>query len=85
MNPYKDLRKEDLIIREFSENIDPTELKWHRDLKNREIKIIGESDWLIQLENELPQKISSCFIPQKVWHRVIKGGGKLVLQIREWD
>jgi len=36
MNPYKDLQREDdLIIREFSEDIDPVELKWHRDLKNR--------------------------------------------------
>lgn len=86
MNPYKDLQKEEnLIIREFSENIDPTELKWHRDLKNREIRLIEGSGWKIQLENQLPQEISSCVIPQKVWHRVIRGEGKLVLQIREWD
>lgn len=85
MNPYKDLQREDnLIIREFSEDIDPVELKWHRDLKNREIESQEKTDWFIQLENQLPVPITKNFIPAKEWHRVIKGTGKLVLSIKEW-
>jgi hypothetical protein len=85
MNPYKDLQKdENFIIREFSDSIDPTELKWHRDLKNREIESQNETDWLLQLENKLPVKITNNFIPAKEWHRIIKGTGNLIIKIKEW-
>jgi len=34
--PYTDIETtNDYIIREFNENIDPIELLWHRDDKNR--------------------------------------------------
>jgi hypothetical protein len=86
MNPYLDLEKSDeLTIRKFSQNIDPTELMWHRDLKNREVKIISGKGWKIQLENKLPQDLDSVIIPKLSWHRVIKGEEDLVISIREWD
>jgi len=45
MRPYIDLEVTDkYIIREFSENIDPIELLWHRDDENRIVEIIGETD-----------------------------------------
>ena len=48
MQPYKDLEKTDrYIIREFSQNIDPIELMWHRDDEDRTIEIIGDTDWSI--------------------------------------
>ena len=50
IKPYKDLEVTDsYIIREFSENIDPIELLWHRDNENRTVEIIGETDWKVQL------------------------------------
>jgi hypothetical protein len=81
--PYKDLEvTNEHIIREFDENIDPIELKWHRDNENRIVEIIGETDWKIQLENQLPVSINQPIsIPKGEWHRVIKGNGKLTLKI----
>ena len=83
IKPYNDIKVTDTyIIREFNENIDPIELKWHRDREDRTIEIIGETDWMIQLENQLPTSINqSIFIPKGEWHRVIKGNGTLKLKI----
>ncbi len=83
IKPYKDLEVTDsYIIREFSENIDPIELMWHRDDENRTVEIIGETDWKLQLDNQLPTSMNqSIFIPKHEWHRVIKGTGTLKLKI----
>jgi hypothetical protein len=85
MKPYKDIEVTDTyIIREFNENIDPIELKWHRDRENRLVEIIGETDWQIQLENQLPTSINQpIFIGANQWHRVIKGNGTLKLKINK--
>lgn len=81
--PYRDLKVTDkYIIREFNENIDPIELMWHRDNEDRTIEIIGETDWKIQLDNQLPTSLNeSIFIPRHMYHRVIKGTGTLKLKI----
>jgi hypothetical protein len=83
MNPYKDLEVTDLhIIRQFSENIDPIELLWHRDNEDRTVEIIGTTDWKFQLENNLPTSINKpIFIPRGTYHRVIKGTGNLTIKI----
>mgnify|MGYP003131372090 CR=1 FL=1 len=85
MKPYIDLEvTDDYIIREFSENIDPIELMWHRDNEDRIIEIIGETDWKIQLDNQLPTSINDrIFIPRHLWHRVIKGNKTLKLKIHK--
>ena len=84
MRPYTDLEiTDEYIIREFNENVDPLELLWHRDLQNRTVEIIGETDWKIQLENQLPTSINDpIFIPRGEFHRLIKGTtGTLKLKI----
>jgi len=83
MNPYKDLEVTDLyIIREFSENIDPIELLWHRDNEDRIVEIQGKTDWKFQLEDNLPTSINKLiFIPRGMYHRVIKGAGNLNVKI----
>jgi hypothetical protein len=83
MFPYTDIEITDkYTIREFNENIDPIELMWHRDDENRTIEIIGETDWKIQLDNQLPTSINQpIFIQKHEWHRVIKGTGTLKLKI----
>ena len=83
MHPYIDIEVTDTyIIREFSENIDPIELLWHRDLEDRTLEILGETDWKIQLDNQLPTSINEqIFIPRHLYHRVIKGTGTLKLKI----
>jgi len=82
-HPYKDLKVTDkYIIREFNENIDPIELKWHRDNEDRTIEILGKTNWKIQLDNQLPTSLNeSIFIPRHMFHRVIKGDGTLKLKI----
>ena len=81
--PYIDLEVTDEnILRQFSENIDPIELLWHRDDEDRTIEIIGETDWSLQLDNSLPTSLQErIFIPRHQWHRVIKGTGVLTLKI----
>jgi hypothetical protein len=81
--PYKNIEiTESYIIREFDENIDPIELKWHRDREDRIVEIVGKTDWKLQLENQLPISINQPIsIPKGEWHRVIKGTGKLTLKI----
>lgn len=83
--PYIDVDSGEFITRSFSQDIDPTELLWHRDLKNRSVKIVEGNDWKIQMENELPKPFDNTIIPKLTWHRVIKGSGNLVIQIKEWE
>jgi hypothetical protein len=85
IKPYKDLEITDqYIIREFNENIDPIELLWHRDNEDRTVEIIGETDWKVQLDNQLPTSMNQpIFIPKHEWHRVIKGTGTLKLKIHK--
>ena len=81
--PYIDLEVTDeYILRQFNENIDPIELLWHRDDEDRVVEIVGETDWMLQLDNSLPTSLQErIFIPRHQWHRVIKGTGILKLKI----
>ena len=83
--PYEETLSEGSIVRKFSQDIDPIELMWHRDLKNRSVKLLHGSGWKIQLENSLPSDFVEIVIPKLVWHRVIKGSDDLVVEIKEWD
>ena len=85
MNPYNQIRENNLIVRTFSQNIDDDELVWHRDEKDREVTVLEETDWQFQFDNELPQLLKDViFIPKNTYHRVIKGTGELNLQILEF-
>ena len=83
--PYTDLEITDqYILREFSQDIDPIELMWHRDDEDRLVEIVGETDWQLQLDNQLPTSMNQpIFIPRHEWHRVIKGTGSLKLKIHK--
>ena len=85
MKPYTDIEVTDkYILREFSQDIDPIELMWHRDDEDRLVEIVGETDWKLQLDNQLPTSINQpIFIPRHEWHRVIKGTGNLKLKIHK--
>ena len=81
--PYIDLEVTDkYIIREFNEDIDPIELLWHRDDEDRLIEIIGDTDWQIQLEDQIPISMNKpIFIRKHEWHRTNKGTDKLRIKI----
>jgi hypothetical protein len=79
---YSDLELEEYVIRTFDESINPIELKWHRDDEDRSVVAIEKTDWMIQLENKLPQSLNSpVFISMGEWHRLIKGTHELKVKI----
>ncbi len=81
--PFKETKIDDnTFIREFSQDTDSGEMMWHRDREDRIIESIGETDWGIQLDNQLPIKIEGeVFIPMGVYHRLIKGTGDLKIKL----
>ncbi len=85
MKPYNQIRKDNLIVRTFSQNIDEDELVWHRDKRDREVTVLQQTDWQFQFDNELPQVLKdTIFIPKNMYHRLIKGTGNLNIQIHEF-
>lgn len=87
MKPYQEIQKEsNTVIRVFDQDIDPIELMWHRDQEDRIIEALEPTDWLVQLDNELPTLIDKpIFIPKYIWHRTIKGTGPLKVKITKLD
>ena len=84
IKPYSDNDN----IRTFSYDIDDAELIWHRDKKNRLVRVIKGSGWQFQYDNELPKPLDvgdSLYIEKDTYHRLIKGDGTLVLEIKEND
>ena len=71
------------FIRVFSQDTDSGEYMWHRDFEDRIIESIVETDWLIQIDNELPKVIDKVLIPMGVYHRVIKGTGDLKIKLKK--
>lgn len=75
---------ENLYIRTFDDLTTSEELIWHRDREDRIIESLNNSDWLIQLDNELPKPITSqVFIPMGVYHRLIRGTGELKIKLKK--
>ena len=63
MFPFKETHLQDnLYLREFEESVDTDDLEWHRDRENRIVEIIGETDWELQMDNQLPQRLSLIHI-----------------------
>ena len=80
------LLSDNLILREFSDQVSSEELEWHMDRRDRRIKILEGSGWKLQLETGLPFEMKlheEYSIPKKSWHRVIKGAGNLKIEIKE--
>ena len=81
--PFQENKLEDnTFIREFKQDTDSGEFMWHRDREDRIIESIESTDWLIQLDDELPKKIEGkVFIPMGTYHRLIKGTGDLKINL----
>ena len=85
MLPYKETKiSNNTFTREFTQDTDSGEFMWHRDYEDRVIESISETDWSIQIDNELPKKIKGeIFIPKGVFHRLIKGTGDLEIKLQK--
>ena len=85
--PYSQKKEDGYIIREFSQDTPSFEFVWHRDKEDRWVECTHDTDWLFQLDNEVPQRLTKdkLFIPKETYHRVIKGTGDLVVKIWQKD
>ena len=85
--PYSQKQEDGYIIREFSQDTPSFEFVWHRDKEDRVVQAMHDSDWLFQLDNEIPQRLTNnkLFIPKETYHRLIKGTGDLVVKIWQKD
>ena len=71
-------------IRKFSESVDNSELVWHRDKEDRIVESVGDTDWMIQIDNKLPIPLTErTLITKGVYHRVIKGSGALTVKVKK--
>ena len=76
------------VIRTFNNSLNENELVWHRDKEDRVIFPLHESDWKIQLDNDVPQELNPdnpIFIESKKFHRLIKGKGDLKVKVYKTD
>lgn len=86
MLPFIEDLKDGYYVRKFSSNLNEDELKWHWDQEDRIVICEHETDWLLQLDNELPFKIKknqAIFINEGQYHRLIKGNGDLTIKIKK--
>ena len=87
MIPYTQQINNGKILRTFTPDVESNELKWHQDLKDRQVTVIQDGGWSFQLEDNLPNKLQvseQLWISKFVWHRVIKGHGDLIVEIEEY-
>jgi len=82
--PFDEKIQENKRIRIFSEKVDNEELKWHFDDEDRKVRVLHKTNWMLQMDDELPKPIIEgkiYNIPKGVYHRVIKGDGDLTVEI----
>ena len=85
MRPYKEKKvNSNFLIREFASDTNDDELVWHRDQEDRLVTVNESNGWQLQLDNEMPFEMvvgESYFIPALKWHRVIRGHGRLIIEV----
>jgi hypothetical protein len=78
--PFQEVIYENISERTFNQDVSEEELVWHRDLEDRTVVVVEDTDWKIQYENQLPMEFNKSiqyFIPKEMYHRVVKGSGDL--------
>ena len=84
--PFKEEKQNDFHIRTFSSDLSEMELKWHFDEQDRTVICEHDTDWMFQMDNELPiiiKKNTPIFIPEGTYHRIIKGKGDLIVKVKK--
>ena len=85
-NPYNEIHFRNYFLREFDSSVNESELVWHRDKRDRVIRVKGGKGWQLQIDNELPMELVEdkiYIIKKEVYHRLLKGEDNLVLEIYE--
>ena len=87
MTPYQHYRLTDNSFRRvFNTGAHDHELVWHRDRKARLVKVIEGQGWKFQHDNGIPITMNpgdTIEIQAEQYHRIIKGNGKLVVEVTE--
>ena len=86
VKPYYEARTLQCMYRRFPKDVDRNLLIWHRDKRERVVKVITGRSWLLQFEDDIPfllEEDESYIIPKMTYHRLIKGRNDLVLEIIE--
>ena len=84
--PFDEVFSDGFNVRTFSSTLSESELKWHFDEQDRIVVCENDTDWLLQMDNQLPIKIKKnepIFIPEGEYHRIIKGTGDLVVKVKK--
>lgn len=84
--PFKENIQDGFSVRTFNSNLSEMELKWHWDNEDRIVICEHETDWLFQMDNQLPNRIEKnkpIFIPEGEYHRIIKGTGDLTVKVKK--
>ena len=86
--PYSEFKNNGIWQRVFDKEVSIEELIWHRDKLDRKIKVVSGVNWKLQMDNELPEvlKVGNEYnIPKMVYHRLHKGEGRLIIDIKEYE
>jgi hypothetical protein len=89
--PFEDFEKsiyDKVFTRVFKENIEDKQLIWHKDRKDRVVKVIYGTGWKLQYDNELPTELEpgqNYYIKKEEFHRLHKGNSELKLEIKEYE
>ena len=89
--PFDDFEKsiyKNVFTRVFKENVKKEQLIWHKDRKDRVVKVIYGTGWKLQMDNDLPFELEvgqNYHINKEEFHRLHKGNSELKLEIKEYD
>ena len=89
--PFEDFEKsiyDKVFTRVFKLNVKKEQLIWHKDRKDRVIKVIYGTGWKLQMDNDLPFELElgqNYYIKKENFHRLHKGNSELKLEIKEYD
>ena len=84
--PYIQIKTtKDVVVRKFAADTPSHLLKWHADEEDRIVTVFEKTDWKFQFDNELPIEFKPnrfINIPEGRIHRIIKGSGDLIVEIK---
>ena len=89
--PFEDFEKDiydNIFTRVFKESVEKEQLIWHKDKKDRVVKVIYGTGWKLQYDNQLPIELEpgqNYHIKKQEFHRLLKGNSELKLEIKEYE
>jgi hypothetical protein len=87
VKPYEETQvAHNIKQRTFREDADNSDLCWHRDAEDRTVRVLEGAGWSLQLDNSLPMALvpgRDYFIPEAIYHRLIKGKSDLIVEITQ--